>query len=138
MKKVLSALFALTLLSPTLVLAQPGWGPGPGPGPGWHHGWGGGPGGHRGWGGGPGRLNFLPDAAVGVLIGGLTYYALNGSYYQRANDNTYVMVQPPEQRYSGSMRTLDYNGDRFYVQDGHYYRRDIDGRYLEVARPPGL
>ncbi|KGT94855.1 hypothetical protein NG99_06830 [Erwinia typographi] len=125
MKKVMSALLALTLLSPTLALAHPGgWGPGPGPG--WHHG------------GGPDRLSFLPEAAAAVLIGGLTYYALNGNYYQRQNDNTYVVVQPPLERVSGDMRALDYNGERFYVQDGHYYRRDIDGRFLEVPRPPGL
>lgn len=124
MKKVISTLFALTLLAPTLVIAHPGgWSPGPG----WDHG-------H----GGPGRLSFLPEAAAAVIIGGLTYYALNGNYYQRQNDNTYVVVQPPAERISGDMHALDYNGERFYVQGGHYYRRDIDGRYLEVPRPPGL
>lgn len=135
MKKVISALFALTLLSPTLVTAHPGgWGPGPG----WDrdHGW------DRGHGWvrdrGPGRLSFLPGAAAAVIIGGLTYYALNGNYYQRQHDNTYVVVQPPVERFSSDMRALDYNGERFYVQEGHYYRRDIDGRYLEVPRPSGL
>lgn len=133
MKKVMSALLVVTLLSPALAFAHPGgWGPGPGPD--WH----GGPG--HGWHGGhgPDHLSFLPEAAAAVLIGGLTYYALNGNYYQRQNDNTYVVVQPPIERVSGDMRSLDYNGERFYVQDGHYYRRDIDGRYLEVPRPPGL
>lgn len=127
MRKVISVLLALTLLSPTMALAHPGGpGPGPGPGGGWGHG------------GGPAHLSFLPEAAAAVLIGGLTYYALNGRYYQRQNDNTYVAVTPPPEQVSGSMHTLDYNGERFYVQDGHYYRRDIDGRYLEVPRPPGL
>ncbi|RQM39167.1 DUF6515 family protein [Erwinia psidii] len=127
MKKVISTLLSLTLLSPVLVSAHPGgWDRGPGPG--WGHG-----GGH-----GPGRLSILPDAAAAVIIGGLTYYALNGMYYQRQNDNTYVVVQPPAERLSGSMNAVDYNGERFYVQYGHYYRRDIDGRYLEVPRPPGL
>lgn len=127
MKKVISTLLSLTLLSPVLVSAHPGdWGPGRGPY--WGHG-----GGH-----GPGRLSILPDAAAAVIIGGLTYYALNGMYYQRQNDNTYVVVQPPVERLSGGMNAIDYNGERFYVQDGHYYRRDIDGRYLEVPRPPGL
>lgn len=59
-------------------------------------------------------------------------------YYQRQNDNTYVVVQPPTERFSSGMDAIDYNGERFYVQDGHYYRRDIDGRYIEVPRPPGL
>jgi len=123
MKKVMSTLFALMLLSPTLVFAQPsGWGPGRGPD----------------WGHGPGNLSFLPEAAAAMIIGGLTYYALNGNYYQRQNDNTYVVVQPPIEHTSGNMHALDYNGERFYVQDGHYYRRDIDGRYLEVPRPAGL
>ena len=76
--------------------------------------------------------------AAAVLIGGLTYYALNGHYYQRQEDNTYVVVQPPSEPVSGEMHALDYNGERFYVEEGHYYRRDIDGRYLEVPRPPGL
>lgn len=128
MKKGLCTLLAFSLLSPALVSAHPGdWGRGPG----WEHG----PGRHYGD-GGPGHLSFLPGAAAAVLIGGLTYYALNGHYYQRQEDNTYVVVQP--EPVSGEMHALDYNGERFYVEEGHYYRRDIDGRYLEVPRPPGL
>lgn len=119
MKKVIAPLLALTLLSPAVALAHPGgWGHGPGPG----------------WGGGPGPGRFLPDAATAVLIGGLTYYLLNGSYYQRQGD-TYVVVQPPA---STPMQVLDFNGRRFYVQDGHYYQRDINGSYTEVPRPAGL
>ena len=133
MKKVMTTLLALALLAPTLASAHPGgWGPGPG----WHDG---GPRGPEWHGGGPGRLSFLPDAAAAVLIGGLTYYVLNGNYYQRDRDNSYVVVDRPVERYSdGSMHALDYNGERFYVEDGHYYRRNIDGQYLEVPRPPGL
>ncbi|MFT4465534.1 MAG: DUF6515 family protein [Sodalis sp. (in: enterobacteria)] len=55
-----------------------------------------GPGGYHG-GPGPGRgarFPFLPGAAETVLITGLTYYVLNGIYYQRQNDQ-YVVVQPP-------------------------------------------
>ncbi len=129
MKKVIASLLALTLLSPALVSAHPGgWGPGPGPGPHW--------GGHgRGW-GGPGPLRFLPEAATSVLIGGLTYYMLNGAYYQRQGEN-YVVVQPPAEP-DGALRVLDFNGRRFYVQEGHYYERDISGNYIEVPRPAGL
>ncbi len=139
MKKVINTLIALTLVSPTLVFAHPGGGPGGPGGPGWHQG--GGP----GWGGGPRHYSFLPDAAAAVLIGGLTYYVLNGSYYQRQNNNGYVMVEPPVERYSGSMQALDYNGERFYVQDGHYYParyfRALSGSAASTGvikkRPPG-
>ena len=132
MKKVITTLLAFSLLTPMLASAHPGgWGPGPGPD--WHRG---------GWHDrGPGRLPFLPGAAAAVLIGGLTYYVLNGQYYQRQNDNTYVVVDRPVEHYhdfGGDMHALDYNGERFYVQDGHYYRRNINGEYLEVPRPPGL
>ncbi|MFS2223698.1 DUF6515 family protein [Pantoea sp. B65] len=127
MKKIIASLLALTLISPLVASANPGgWGPG-GPGPGWH-------GGH----GGPGPLNFLPSAAEAVLIGGLTYYLLNGSYYQRQGDTYVVVDRPPVDRSPAPMHALDYNGERFYVADGHYYRRDISGDYLEVPRPPGL
>ena len=130
MKKVIASLLALTLTAPVIAEAHPGGGPGPGPG--WHHG--GGPDFGR-----PGPLRFLPEAATAVLIGGLTYYLLNGSYYQRQGD-TYVVVQPPAERVTldNRMHALDYNGRRYYVQDGHYYERNIDGEYLEVPRPPGL
>lgn len=128
MKKVIASVLALTLLSPVFAFAHPGdWGHGPGP-----HWEGGGP--H--W-EGPGRLGFLPDAATAVLIGGLTYYLLNGSYYQRQGDN-YVVVEPPAEPSGGGMRVLDFNGKRFYVQEGHYYQREINGDYVEVPRPSGL
>ena len=133
MKKVIASVLALTLIAPAIAFAHP-WGPGPGP-----H-WGGGPGPHWGgpgprW-GGSGPLRFLPEAATAVLIGGLTYYMLNGNYYQRSGD-TYVVVQPPADRVEG-MRVLDFNGRRYYVQEGHYYERDINGSYTEVPRPYGL
>lgn len=122
MKKIIASLLALTLFAPLMTSAHPGgWGPGPG----WH----GGP--------GPARPGFLPGAAEAVLIGGLTYYLLNGNYYQRQGDG-YVVVDRPDEPVSPQMRALDYNGERFYVAEGHYYRRDISGRYLEVPRPPGL
>lgn len=129
MKKIIASLLTLALLTPALAFAHPGdWGPG---------GWGrhGGPGPH--W-DGPGPVRFLPEAATAVLIGGLTYYLLNGSYYQRHGEE-YVVVEPPaESRVSSEMRVLDFNGKRFYVQDGHYYQRQIDGDYVEVPRPAGL
>jgi len=127
MKNVIASVLALTLLTPAICFAHPyGWGPGPGP-----H-WGGGP----RW-GGPGPLRFLPEAATAVLIGGLTYYLLNGNYYQRQGD-TYVVVQAPEAPPEGGMRVLDFNGKRYYVQEGHYYQREMDGNYVEVPRPYGL
>lgn len=130
MKKIIASLLTLTLLTPALAFAHPGdWGP---PG-----GWGqhGGHGPH--W-GGPGPMRFLPEAATAVLIGGLTYYLLNGSYYQRHGDE-YVVAEPPaELQVSSEMRVLDFNGKRFYVQAGHFYQRQIDGDYVEVPRPAGL
>ncbi len=124
MKKVIPSLLALTLTMPGIALAYP-HGPGPGfGGPGWH----GGP--------GPGG-GFLPDLATGVLIGGLTYYLLNGIYYQRQG-NDYVVVNPPPESTPQQLQALDYNGKRYYVQSGHYYQRNIDGEYIEVPRPDGL
>lgn len=136
MKTVIDSLLALAMISPTAVFARPGdWGPGPHwyrPGPGWH---GPAPRWH-----GPDHFHVLPLAATAVLIGGLTYYMLNGSYYQRHGDE-YVIVEPPAPTYVssvGGMRVLDFNGRRFYVQDGHYYQREINGSYVEVPRPAGL
>lgn len=123
-EKVIAPLLALSLVLPGVAMAHPGWGGG---GPGWG---GGGP----GWGG---RGSFLPDLATGVLIGGLTYYLLNGQYYQRQG-NEYVVVNPPPQSSPQSTRVLDYGGKRYYVQAGHYYQRDINGEYIEVPRPAGL
>ncbi|GAA0500936.1 hypothetical protein GCM10009414_08140 [Tatumella terrea] len=132
MKKVIPSLLALTLIMPGIALAYP-HGPGPGfggPGPGFGGpGWRGGP--------GPGGGGFLPDLATGVLIGGLTYYLLNGIYYQRQG-NDYVVVNPPPQSTPQQLQALDYNGKRYYVQSGHYYQRNIDGEYIEVPRPDGL
>ncbi|CCG87145.1 DUF6515 family protein [Erwinia piriflorinigrans] len=139
MKKVMISFLALTLLAPALSSARhDDWKPPHGwhhgdderPPPGWRHG--------DGWRpDGPRRLFILPAAAAAVIIGGLTYYILDGSYYQRQYDNTYLVVDPPVDRV-GTMRRLDYNGERFYVQGGHFYRRDIHGQYYEVPRPAGL
>ncbi|EIC82662.1 hypothetical protein [Serratia sp. M24T3] len=68
MKKLAASLLTLSLLSPTLAMAHPG--------------------GHG--------FNILPDAAAAVVIGGLTYWALNGNYYQK-NGDQYVQVQAPPQ-----------------------------------------
>ncbi|QIA51314.1 hypothetical protein GW574_02745 [Pantoea agglomerans] len=130
MKKIIASLLTLTLLTPALAFAHPGdWGP--------QGGWGR-HGGHGPRWGGPGPVRFLPEAATAVLIGGLTYYLLNGNYYQRHGDE-YVVAEPPaESRVSSEMRVLDFNGKRFYVQAGHFYQRQIDGDYVEVPRPAGL
>jgi len=130
MKKVIASLLSLALLTPALAFAHPGeWGP--------HGGWGPHRGSGPGW-DGRGPVRFLPEAATAVLIGGLTYYLLNGSYYQRHGEE-YVVAEPPEtSRVSSEMRVLDFNGKRFYVQEGHYYQRQINGDYVEVPRPAGL
>lgn len=133
MKKAIASILILTLSSPLAVMAHPGGFGGPdhsfdrhrhyrghGPGP------------------GPAPLHFMPYAAGAVLIGGLTYYLLNGNYYRRQGE-TYVVVNPPYGATAGpQLHSVDYNGERYYVADGHYYRRDISGHYLEIPRPPGL
>src|SRR5476649_483409 len=144
MKKLLSLVLSLSLVAPVAGFAAPGWdyhGHG-GPGPGWyngHHGWGPGGAPHRG-----ARFDFLPGVAATVLVAGLTYYVLDGIYYQR-RENQYIVVDAPPapQVYesggiSGNMSLVDLNGERFYVNQGHYYRRSINGQYLEVPRPAGL
>lgn len=139
MKKVMISFLALALLAPALSSAHPdGWRPPPGwqqgggwrPLPLWPH--------NGSWRPvGPRRLFILPAAAAAVIIGGLTYYVLDGSYYQRQYDNSYLVVDPLADGVS-AMQQLDYNGERFYVQGGHFYRRDIHGQYYEVPRPAGL
>ncbi|XBS68405.1 DUF6515 family protein [Acerihabitans sp. KWT182] len=139
MKKILILLFSLSLVMPVAGFAAPYWHGGPGP---YHYG-------PHGWIGGrpyPGvRFDYLPGLAETVLVAGLTYYVLDGVYYQRQN-NEYVVVNAPAvvpapQAYvsgPGNMTVLDLNGERYYVNQGHYYRRDINGQYLEVPRPAGL
>lgn len=84
------------------------------------------------------RFSILPDIATTVLLGGLTYYLVNGIYYQRQGTQ-YVVVEKPSSAPSPSgAQVLDFNGKRYYVRDGHYYTRDIDGNYFEVPRPNGL
>lgn len=84
------------------------------------------------------RFSILPDIATTVLLGGLTYYLVNGIYYQRQGTQ-YVVVEKPSSAPSPSgAQVLDFNGKRYYVRDGHYYARDIDGNYFEVPRPSGL
>ena len=78
----------------------------------------------------------MPRDAEALLIGGITYYVLNGLYYQH-HGSEYVTVAPPPQA-ATSVTTLDYNGRRYYVQHGHYYSRSLDGEYVEVSRPQGL
>ncbi|HDK9880138.1 MULTISPECIES: DUF6515 family protein [Klebsiella pneumoniae complex] len=126
MKKLLYALLMTTLIvSPSLVLAAPGpGGPGgPGPDPFPHH--------------APSpRLSVLPDLATALIIGGLTYYVVNGIYYQKQGTE-YIRVDTPSGANSG-LNVVDYNGKRYYVRNGSYYQRDIDGNYIEVPRPAGL
>jgi len=124
MKKAASLLFVAALVLPLSAFAGPGWhdnhgGHGPDmPGPG-HH------------------VSILPDIATAVMIGGLTYWLVNGTYYQKQGPD-YVVVERPADVPDSTLHTLDFNGKRYYVKEGHYYSRDIDGNYTEVPRPAGL
>ncbi|MEC5318985.1 DUF6515 family protein [Brenneria populi subsp. brevivirga] len=127
MKKSLTILVALSLLLPVSAFAHPGPG-GPGPG-----GW--------GWGWGPGPIDRLPYGVETVLIAGLTYYVVNGIFYQRQNDQYVVVEAPPGAATAttqNGMTVLDMNGERFYVKNGFYYKRNINGEYIEVPKPAGL
>ncbi|ATA22906.1 hypothetical protein BIY26_11025 [Brenneria goodwinii] len=131
MKRSLTILVALSLLLPVSAIAHPGPG-GPG-GPG-HGGW--------GWGPRPGMsFDRLPYGVETVLIAGLTYYVVNGIFYQRQNDQYVVVDTPPNAATAttqGGMTVLDMNGERFYVKNGFYYKRNINGEYIEVPKPAGL
>lgn len=106
-----------------------------------------GPGGPGGHGGGHGpdmhgpmpghRVSILPDLATAVMIGGLTYWLVNGTYYQKQGPE-YVVVERPAAAPDSTLQVLDFNGKRYYVKEGHYYSRDIEGNYTEVPRPAGL
>lgn len=135
MKRIIPIALIMTLSIPLTCAAGPGGhggndGPGrPDGGPGMMHHGGGKHGGQ--W------LSTLPDIATALLIGGMTYWVVNGIYYQQA-DNGYVVVERPAESPSKTMQILDFGGKRYYVQQGHYYVRDINGNYTEVPRPAGL
>lgn len=126
MKNKLYALLMATLIAtPSLVLSAPGPGglAGPGPDPFPRH--------------TPSpRLSVLPDLATALIIGGLTYYVVNGIYYQKQGGE-YIRVDTPPGASNG-LNVVDYNGKRYYVRNGSYYQKDIDGNYFEVPRPSGL
>lgn len=128
MKKSLTILVALSLLLPVSAIAHPGPG---GPGPGGPGDWGWGPG---------GPVDRLPYGVETVLIAGLTYYVVNGIFYQRQNDQYVVVEAPPAAAATtqNGMTVLDMNGERFYVKNGFYYKRNINGEYIEVPKPAGL
>lgn len=86
--------------------------------------------------GGGGARHSMPRNAEALLIGGITYYLLDGLYYQH-HGSDYVTVTPPPEAAS-SMTSLDYKGRRYYVQHGHYYSRTPGGEYVEISRPQGL
>lgn len=122
MKQTVIALLMLGMAVPAFAMPGDGpMGPGPGPQPG----------------PAPGAFfDRLPLGVETVLIAGLTYYVLNGVYYQRDHDR-YVVVNAPPAPDNG-MTVLDVNGERYYVRDGHYYRRTINGDYIEAPKPAGL
>ncbi|WP_058912153.1 DUF6515 family protein [Entomohabitans teleogrylli] len=132
-RKWLSTLLALSVALPSIVSAAPGRDPGPAPGRGPDR-----PGpsapapkhnpGHR--------MSVLPDLATALVVGGLTYYLVNGLYYQKQGVE-YIQVETPS-GVSSALNVVDFNGKRYYVRDGHYYQRDINGSYTEVPRPAGL
>ncbi|MDX5628558.1 MULTISPECIES: DUF6515 family protein [unclassified Brenneria] len=136
MKKSLTMLVALSLLLPVSTMAHPGPGGPGGPGGGF-----GGPG-PGGWGPAPGAaFDRLPSGVETVLIAGLTYYVLNGIFYQRQHDQYVVVEAPPGDAVAttrNGITVLDINGERFYVKDGSYYKRNINGEYIEVPKPAGL
>ncbi|HBC1013233.1 TPA: hypothetical protein IGZ65_004978 [Escherichia coli] len=78
------------------------------------------------------RVSILPELATTIAIGGITYWLVNGIYYQKQGTE-YVVVEKPS-----GLQSLDFDGKRYYISDGHYYIRDINGNYTEVPRPPGL
>jgi hypothetical protein len=82
------------------------------------------------------RLTVLPGLATAIIVGGLTYYVVNGIYYQRQGAE-YIRVETPSSPGAG-ISVLDYNGKRYYVRNGSYYQKDINGNYFEVPRPAGL
>lgn len=120
-KQLCTVVMTMLIVSPTLVLAGPG--PGPRPEPGMHH--------------APStRLSVLPDLATTLIIGGLTYYVVNGMYYQKQGVE-YIRVDTPS-GVNNNLNVVDYNGKRYYVRNGSYYQKDLDGNYIEVPRPSGL
>ncbi|WP_395490829.1 DUF6515 family protein [Cedecea davisae] len=127
MKKQLYVIaMSALMVVPQLALARPGpwWGHGPGfyRGPHYFYPW-------------P-RLTVLPGLATAIIVGGLTYYVVNGIYYQRQGAE-YVRVETPSSPGAG-ISVLDYNGKRYYVRNGSYFQKDINGNYFEVPRPAGL
>ncbi|WJY16072.1 hypothetical protein PCO82_05200 [Pectobacteriaceae bacterium CE90] len=124
----LLVIFMLNLLPPAVVIAAPGpGGPGQAPIPAHRH--------------EPGvYVDHLPPGVETALIAGLTYYVLNGIFYQQEHGR-YIIVTPPPAANAlshGGLTVLDINGERFYVKDGTYYKRTINGEYIEVPKPAGL
>lgn len=79
-----------------------------------------------------------PPAAEMIVIGGLTYWLFNDTYYREIG-NRYVVVEAPATRaHNKTMSVMDFNGKRYYVRAGRYYQRNIDGEYIEVSPPDGI